>query len=84
MRNVDPVLHYLVSGFRDFFEPSPTLSMQAYLAEHPDVRASGYNPLLHLIDHGPEEDRKIRSDPESDRSLATVSARRTLIANRGC
>ena len=25
--------------------------MQAYLAEHPDVRASGYNPLLHLIDH---------------------------------
>ena len=80
--NVDPVLHYLVSGFRDFFEPSPTLSMQAYLAEHPDVRASGCNPLLHLIDHGRDEDGKIRSEKQS-LSSATVSARRTLIEESG-
>ena len=33
------------------------------MAEHPDVRASGRNPLLHLIsDQGRDEDRKIRSD----------------------
>ena len=62
---VDPLLHYLVRGFRDFLEPSPTLSMQAYVAEHPDVRGSGRNPLLHLVDYGREEGHETRSNPST-------------------
>ena len=63
--NVDPLLHYLYRGFQNFLEPSPTLSMQAYVAEHPDVRASGRNPLLHLVDYGRDEGHETRSDPSS-------------------
>ncbi|MBY0610691.1 MAG: hypothetical protein K2P80_00755 [Beijerinckiaceae bacterium] len=48
----DPVLHYLLHGFKSFLEPSPRLSMQAYLARSPELRKSRRNPLLHFLDNG--------------------------------
>ena len=47
---IDPLFHYLVSGYKKFLEPSPHLSMQAYVAANPELRRFDHNPLLHYID----------------------------------
>ena len=50
--NLDPMLHYLISGYKSFFEPSAEISMRSYIAATPDVREVDCNPLLHFIDSG--------------------------------
>ena len=50
--NLDPLLHYLISGYKSFLEPSPELSMRRYIAAWPDIREIDCNPLLHFIDWG--------------------------------
>ena len=46
------MLHYLISGYKSFLEPSPEISMRGYIAACPDVREIDVNPLLHFIDRG--------------------------------
>jgi len=50
--NLDPMLHYLISGYKSFFDPSAEISMRSYIAATPDVREVDCNPLLHFIDSG--------------------------------
>lgn len=60
---MEPLIHYLVSGYRDFVEPSAGRPTRSYLGRYPDVRRSGVNPLVHWLQFGRFEGRKIERDP---------------------
>ena len=52
---VNPLLHYLVDGFREGREPSPEFSGRFYLEQNPDV--GGMNPLGHFLKYGRSQGR---------------------------
>lgn len=54
---VDPVRHYLESGWREGRNPGPDFCTTAYLKANSDVAALGINPLLHFLEHGRFEGR---------------------------
>ncbi|MBC7602558.1 MAG: glycosyltransferase [Ramlibacter sp.] len=60
---MDPLVHYLVCGYRNFVEPSNACSTRAYLGRYSDVRMAGINPLVHWLGSGRSEGRKIDVDP---------------------
>ncbi len=62
VRHIDPLLHFLVQGWRQGRNPSPMFDVKFYLTNNPDVAATGVNPLLHFIIAGKAEGRKAR-DP---------------------
>jgi glycosyltransferase involved in cell wall biosynthesis len=49
---VDPVVHYLQSGWREGRDPRPDFSTLGYLALNDDVARSGQNPLIHYLHTG--------------------------------
>lgn len=53
--NVDPLLHYLVSGVAQFVDPSPAFSTVEYKRVNPEVDLAGWNPLLHYLGYGYDE-----------------------------
>lgn len=55
-----PIEHFSWIGHRLMRNPGPSFSVAHYLTDHPDVRASGVNPLLHYIRTGKAEGRQIR------------------------
>jgi len=57
--DVDPLAHYLTSGWKHGLEPSGKFSMRAYLGQNPDVREAGVNPLVHWVKHGRSERREL-------------------------
>ena len=56
----DALSHYLKTGAKQGFDPGPRFSTKAYLADNPDVREAGTNPLLHYLRFGRDEGRGIR------------------------
>jgi hypothetical protein len=58
---VEPIRHYVESGWREGRDPAAWFSTTAYLADHPDVAASGRNPLAHFLEVGADQGRKIRA-----------------------
>jgi capsular polysaccharide biosynthesis protein len=52
-----PWSHYLLLGGFRGAKPSPTFDSAWYLAEYPDVRGAGVNPLLHYLNCGAREGR---------------------------
>ena len=54
---VDPLLHYLVSGWKEGRNPSALFDTSYYLKQNPDVAAAGVNPLLHFEAYGWKEGR---------------------------
>ncbi len=54
---LDPLLHYLLSGFRGKCDIAASRPMHVYLAANPDLRNTGANPLLHWLHHGRAEGR---------------------------
>lgn len=68
---IDPVQHYLESGWRELRDPSPTFSTAGYLAANQDVAASGQNPFFHFITTGRREGRAGRkATPQYDQPIA--------------
>jgi len=61
-QHVDPLVHYVLDGWREGRDPSPWFSTTSYLALHRDVAAAGTNPLLHYIRHGRAEGRALAPD----------------------
>ncbi|RYE39163.1 MAG: glycosyltransferase family 2 protein, partial [Hyphomicrobiales bacterium] len=59
---MDPLVHYLVSGYRYFVEPSDKVSTRSYLGRYPDIRKCGINPLVHWLQCGRSEGRSIVKD----------------------
>ncbi len=54
---VDPLLHFVRSGWREGRSPNATFSTSFYLNQYPDVAESGMNPLVHYIRFGKKEGR---------------------------
>ncbi|MBW9140046.1 hypothetical protein JNB70_25380, partial [Rhizobium pusense] len=54
---IDPLRHYLVHGWREKRDPSPTFSTARYLSENPDVEQAQLNPLVHYLRFGRREGR---------------------------
>jgi hypothetical protein len=56
---IDPVVHYLESGWREGRDPSPRFSTTSYLKANADVAQAALNPLLHYLEFGYSEGRHI-------------------------
>ncbi|WP_222435023.1 hypothetical protein [Falsiphaeobacter marinintestinus] len=46
---LDPMGHYVRSGWREGREPNPEFSTRSYLDANPDVAEAGVNPFLHYV-----------------------------------
>ncbi|MDI9848822.1 glycosyltransferase [Rhodoblastus sp. 17X3] len=55
----NPLIHYLVSGWKEARDPSPQFCTRTYLEHFDDVSESGSNPLLHYANFGHEEGRYV-------------------------
>lgn len=69
---LDPALHYLVNGWMEGRDPSPSFSTTFYLQNNADVRLLRINPLLHYIQHGKDESRVI--SPSNSRKQPIAQA----------
>lgn len=65
-KNLDPIVHYLLTGWLEGRDPHPDFSTRAYLKSNPDVEAAGINPFFHYITTGTMEGRK--AFPSSQRA----------------
>ena len=57
---VDPIDHFLRTGWREGRDPSPAFSLSDYRDANPDVAASGMNPFVHFRLTGRAEGRQAR------------------------
>ncbi|MEZ5117552.1 MAG: hypothetical protein R2737_14925 [Candidatus Nanopelagicales bacterium] len=67
----DPLVHFMVIGWREGRSPSPHFDTEYYLLENPDVATAGVNPLVHFLTHGWREHR----DPSPSFSVAAYLER---------
>ena len=62
----DPLLHFLVSGWREGRDPGARFDVHYYRTRHADVARSGVDPLLHYLSCGKAERRSaVRPPPGS-------------------
>ncbi len=59
---VDPLDHFLASGWREGRDPTPTFSVKDYLESYPDIAAADINPFVHFLSAGRAEGRAMRTD----------------------
>ncbi|MDB5443490.1 MAG: glycosyl transferase, group 1 family protein [Phenylobacterium sp.] len=59
---LDPVEHFLVSGWREGRDPNRDFSVREYLEANPDVAEAGMNPFVHYLRAGRTEGRSPRQD----------------------
>lgn len=57
---VDPITHFLESGWREGRDPAPWFSVADYQELNPDVAASGMHPFVHYLQAGRQEGRTPR------------------------
>jgi len=55
---VDPLRHFMATGWREGRDPGPEFCTSAYLRTNADVARSRRNPLVHFIEHGYSEGRE--------------------------
>ncbi|HEY0185540.1 MAG TPA: hypothetical protein VGC09_22285 [Rhodopila sp.] len=76
---IDPLAHFLSTGWREGRNPSPDFNVAYYLKRNADVAASGINPLIHYAWAGAKEGRLPRRPLDAMRgvleSLRPPSAR---------
>lgn len=70
---LNPPLHYGVSGWREGRDPVPWFSTNAYLELNPDVAAAGANPFVHYLRRGFREGRAIAASVRADAYNAMLS-----------
>ena len=71
---LNPLVHYLISGWREGRDPSPLLSTNLYIQAHSDVREGGINPLLHYANYGAVERRSAAASMRYDAVVRFQSA----------
>jgi len=74
---VDPIRHYMQSGWREGRDPAPWFSTAAYMKAYPEVAKAGWNPLHHYLSLGRREGREIARSVWADDYLI-ARARRGL------
>ncbi len=57
VNGLNPVLHWLVSGWKQGRDPNPLFDTDWYLEHNPDVAEAGLNPLVHYLSSGAAEGR---------------------------
>jgi len=55
--NADPILHYLLHGYKEGRDPGQSFSTNKYYQHYADIKDEGINPLVHYIFHGKREGR---------------------------
>jgi len=65
-KGINPLLHYVVFGAKEYRNPSPYFITSYYLNQNPDVAASTFNPLEHYAIHGKFEGRSTTPFPIFD------------------
>lgn len=58
---IDPLDHFLATGWLEGRDPSPRFSVRDYLADNPDVAASDVHPFVHYLVAGRAEGRAPKS-----------------------
>jgi len=56
----DPILHYLLYGWKEGRDPGLLFCTRDYLHDYPDVQDGNMNPLVHYLRYGKKEGRKIK------------------------
>lgn len=56
-RRINPLVHYLVEGWRAALSPHPLFETAFYLSRSPDIEELGLNPFVHFLKHGANEGR---------------------------
>ena len=59
--DVNPLLHFVLNGWKEGRNPSETFVTSYYLDLYMDVKNSGMNPLVHYIKYGINEGRKTKN-----------------------
>lgn len=72
---VDPIRHYLQSGWREGRDPAPWFSTRGYLEAYPEVAKAGWNPLHHYLSRGRREGREIVRSAHAQDYLLTRARR---------
>lgn len=87
---MDPLDHFLITGWLEGRDPSPGFSVRDYLDANPEVAAAGLNPFAHYLVAGRAEGRAARHDlgfqfdliarlrPVEDRITAAIAAAAAL------
>jgi len=82
---VDPIWHYLDTGWKKGLDPSPRFDTNYYLRTNPDVEDLGLNPLFHYLKYGIGENRHpvATSLQELERLEPSASALRLITVPGG-
>ena len=56
---LDPIAHYVASGWREGRDPAPWFSTRAYVEAYPEIVRAGWNPLHHYLMMGRREGREV-------------------------
>lgn len=67
----DPIRHYIATGWKKNYNPSPDFDTKWYLDKNVDVKKDGINPFVHYINYGKKEGRLPKS-PDSPSGQANV------------
>lgn len=71
----DAFSHYLLRGWKEFRNPNPEFSVREYLLRHPDVEASGIEPLIHYANIGQQQSRSLGTFDEKVGEIWSRSGR---------
>ena len=72
-QHIDPLEHYLTTGWKKGYNPSNKFDTNFYLNTYPDIKQADINPLIHYLNYGKAEGRNIADVVESrDTVLATL------------
>lgn len=74
---MDPLLHYLIHGWRENRNPSREFDAFFYLSTYPEIKKANLNPLLDYIQRGRKEGRRI-SDADTGAN-SQVTRRSSLV-----
>ncbi len=83
----DPMIHYVLEGWRAGHDPSPAFSTAFYLEDNTDVAEAGVNPFWHYLVVGQREGRQplppeTKSEAEAEAGSPTEAAPATGEAPR--
>jgi hypothetical protein len=58
---VDPLLHYICHGYKEYRNPNSEFDGKYYLKKHKDIKNSNINPLVHYCVYGINEGREFQT-----------------------
>lgn len=68
----DPVMHFLMAGWREGCQPNPFFDPQHYLMRHSDVYEARLNPFMHYLRHGRQARRPTYDWESTTRPLSPL------------